>query len=183
MPVGQRGRRLAGRLKTWIGEKEMLIYLTPEEMAVAEEVGRRRNDEDIAAGHPPGGGFDGFGDGGYLQNIIGVRGEIAFSKFLGIKYVPPKMKARDVGGYEVRTVSEVNGRLSVKRKEIPENLKMTLLVMVDDNVFRPAGWFMSGDAERFGVFENPRNSAYGGSWFVRQNHLNAFGRDLEWGGR
>lgn len=161
----------------------MLIYLTDGEMKLGDEVGRRRNDEDIAAGYPPGGGFDGFGDGGYQQNILGALGEIAFAKFLGIEYVPAPMKGKDVGGYEVRTVSELTGRLAVKRKDIVEDAMLALVVQVEARVFRPAGWLMATDAEMYGVFENPRKSVYGGSWFVRQNHLKAFSRQLEWGGR
>lgn len=155
-----------------------MIILTDEEMALAEKIGKRRNDEDDAAGFPKGGAFLGFDESGYAQNILGVCGEIAFSKFLGIPYSPPAMKSVDVKGYEVRTASKESYRLIIRPRDANDK-KFVLVVKCGDRAFKVQGWITAGEAKEVGERKNPdKGRGAGPAWFVPAEKLHSFGGDL-----
>jgi hypothetical protein len=155
------------------------ITLTAGELSFAGKIGRRRNDEDDAAGLSKGGAFLGLDESGYAQHILGVCGEMAFAKFLGIKYVPPQMKAVDVGGYEVRTASKAGYRLIVRPRDADAK-KFVSVVKISDSTFTIQGWITAAEAKEVGESKNPpKGSNAGPAWFVPNNKLHRFGENAE----
>ncbi len=131
----------------------LTITLTDEDLRVAHAVGKRRREEDLAAGHKEGGKFIGFDDK-LLQEIIGVSGEIAFAKFRGIPYVPPPMKGVDVDGYQVRTGSKPNYNLPIRDWDSDRD-KFALVVRHDERTYRVIGWRVGKEARALGIRKNP----------------------------
>lgn len=153
----------------------VVIELTEEEYALAEKVGHKRSDEDFAAGHPRGGLFLAFDSSGYEQDTLGVCGEIAFARFLGIKYVPPAMKAMDVGDYEVRTASKDGYRLIVRSRDA-DHKKFVSVVRISRLEYKIQGWITAGEAKKVGELKNPaKGSNAGPAFFVPTMKLHPFG--------
>lgn len=150
-----------------------VITLTELEWTLAKTVGHKRNSEDLSMNLGIG-KFDAFGDGGFEAHEIGAAGELAFSKFLGIPYVPAGMKEIDVGGYEVKTSSKATYRLIV-RKENADDKTYVHVVRVGPRTFRIVGWILGGDAKKVGSLENPeKGNSYGAAWFVPNDKLIPF---------
>lgn len=161
-----------------------IVRLTERELRLAEEIGRKRQDEDVAAGYRRGGAFIGFEGSTYEQEALGVCGEIAFARFLGIEFVPTKMREVDVGGYEVRTGSKVGYRLIIRPRDLEKGGKFVLVLRIECDLFRIAGWIDVNDGKAVGELMNPKKGRDAGpAWFVGQQHLKAFSRQLEWGGK
>lgn len=161
-----------------------IVTLTEQELRLADVVGRQRQDEDVAAGYQRGGAFIGFEGSPYEQEALGVCGEIAFARFLGIKFVPTKMKEVDVGGYEVRTGSEPNYSLIIRPRDVEKGGKFALVVRLERVLYRIVGWIEAEEGKAVGERKNPKKGKNAGpAWFVAQKDLRNFSRQLEWGGK
>lgn len=161
-----------------------IIRLSEVDLSFADLVGRWRQDENVANGLKRGGAFIKEKANTYWQDVLGVRGEIAFARFLGIQFIPTKMSEVDVGGYEVRTVDKPLNRLIIRPRDVAKGSPFVLMVMVERELYRPAGWIGAKEGSEVGSWENPETGKDAGfAWFVSQSHLKPFSRKLEWGDR
>ena len=157
-----------------MGAKDAVVTLTDAEVALSQKIGRQRNDEDDAAGLSKGGAFLGFDGSGYEQHILGVAGEIAFARFIGVDYVPSPMKAVDVGEYEVRTASRDGYRLIIRPRDADDK-KFVSVVRCGERSYRVQGWITAGEAKGVGDRKNPQKGASAGpAWFVPTHKLHSF---------
>lgn len=152
-----------------------LVILTAEERSFAESAGKRRNSEDVSFGCPPGGGFIAFGDNGDRQNCLGTIGEAAFAKFIGIPYVPPRMRAAaDIAGFQVRTTFRNLAPMPIRPRDKDDDL-FVLVNRIKDDLYRVAGWIRGRDAKKVGVWHNPPvGQKLGPAWFVQERLLTRF---------
>lgn len=116
------------------------------------------------------------------QHRVGVAGEIAFAKLLGVEYKPTKIARRgrrklpDIQGHEVRTTEYRDGHLivRVREKQLPED-RFALVIAEGPRSFRVVGWITRQEAIDRGDRRNPEvGRRAGDAWFVSQTALHAF---------
>lgn len=85
----------------------------------------------------------------WSANAVGILGEMAFARILGIYWVPPPRDQRhDVAGWQVRTASRASGSLFVKGHEPGED-RFVLMTGFRD-IFTLVGWTTGAEARRVG---------------------------------
>ncbi len=149
------------------------VELSYQDFKRAAMVGIQRNWEDHEHGLKSGGAFKMRDGWAWEQHILGAAGELAFAKFLGLEWTPAKMKAKDVGAYQVRTVVRDDGQLVVREKDVDTD-RFALVTVKAHHRFRIAGWTSGGTAKQIGERRNP--NGWGEAWFVDQVKLNLFPR-------
>lgn len=111
---------------------------------------------------------------GWNQDIHGAIGELAFSRMLGVSWdnmiAGDANKQPDVGGFEVKAISEPNFRLIVRDND--ESDQLMALVYGKDNIFTAVGWIRAGDGRRLGSVESHQGREP--QYYVDQKHLNPF---------
>jgi hypothetical protein len=148
-----------------------IIELSYQDFKRAAVVGIHRNWEDHEHGLKSGGGFKMRDGWAWEQHILGAAGELAFANFMNVEWAPAKMKAKDVDGWQVRTVARDDGQLVVREKDKVED-RFVLMTAYAYNKFRVAGWLSGAYARQYGEKKNP--NGWGEAWFVNQEKLVPF---------
>ena len=149
----------------------MRVQLTWAEMLHGAQVGVMRQLKAISNGSKPGYGLKGLG---WNETILGALGELAFSKAMNLYWDNmfgdrPNRKP-DVGGYEIKTVSDPSHRLVV-RDNTPDDVRVALVVCEGD-VFTVAGWITGGKAKQLAQRESYQGREP--QYYLEQKHLNPF---------
>lgn len=137
------------------------IRLSDEDLAVADEAARRRQEYADAQGIRD---ADGFTGDGLAIHRAGARAEVAVARYLGAEWTAfaeafQAIEA-DVGDLQVRSTDWVTGRLRVRpsdREDQPFVLVRTHL----DPLFVLVGWAYGGEAKDRAWWERPDPSRPG----------------------
>jgi hypothetical protein len=131
-----------------IYEAKLKIAVSGDEFSMAVDFANRRNSEDQANGcvHR----FEGYPGNPFLQNLIGVLGEISFSKFRRVPFRWTRMRETDVDGFEVRTSSKRWGDLSILPSDRNESRFALVVCVVWPRIFEIAGWITAREGRRVG---------------------------------
>lgn len=148
------------------------ITLNWADMAIGAQVGvMRRLKNKMKYKRKDGYGMKGLG---WNEEIHGAIGELAFSRMLGVSWdnmiADDANKRPDVGGFEVKAVSEPNYRLIVRDNDEPE--KLMALVYGEGCTFTAVGWIRADDGRRLGSVESHQGRAC--QYYVDQKYLHPF---------
>jgi hypothetical protein len=143
------------------------IVLSDDDIREAEEIANRRikgcRDRGLRDKH----GAEPHNNLKY--NLLGVKGEIAFRKFLGSTEeitVNTFRSQADISGFEVRTSSGDGWDLIIRRDD--SDSKIYVLVTGNDRKFKIRGWLRG--SERYS-FEYKTINTRPKAWFVPQSKL------------
>lgn len=141
--------------------KPLLITLTPEERAVADAHGQRKNDEAEARGKKAD-WTDSRGGSVVSNHQDGVAGEIAHFKSLGfaLKDIIPRLtinnfKGADAGkNTEVRSTKQTFFGVKVKARDRDERIVVAYR-QINRMTFAQLGWITVAEAKRIGKWDDP----------------------------
>jgi hypothetical protein len=149
----------------------MKVTLTWAEMLHGAQIGVFRQLAAYKNKSKPGYGIKGLG---WNEAIHGALGELAFAKAMKVYWdnmlTKTPNKRPDVGGYEVKTISERDYRLIVRDNDDDE--KLVALVYGDRSEFEVLGWIKCGDAKQVARVESHQGREP--QYYVDQKHLKSF---------
>ncbi len=124
------------------------VRLTPEDMAWAERIARRRQDDAVRAGRPDRHGFVG-GEAGYALHVLGTAGELAVARALEVPWdaTVNTFKAPDLGGVvQVRARSEHWHDLIIRTEDRDDEIFVLVTGRPPDLTVH--GWIIGQDAKQ-----------------------------------
>lgn len=149
----------------------MKVQLTWAEMLHGAQIGVMRQLKALSNGSRPGYGLKGLG---WNEAVLGALGELAFSKALNLywdnMYSSKPNRRPDVGGYEIKTVSDPSHRLVI-RDNTPDDVRVALVVCEGD-VFTIPGWIEGFKGKQCGSRESYQGREP--QYCVDQKHLTTF---------
>lgn len=122
-----------------------VVFLTDEELKLADSIGNLRQDESEKDGRRAAHGFNG---NERACHVLGARGELAVAKALGLQWdatVNTFHNRGDVGDIEVRTRTNHSYDLLVRADDADD--RRFVLVIGIDRVFSIYGWKRGADAK------------------------------------
>ncbi len=146
----------------------MWITLNLHEMAIAAQVGARRQIEARSKKLRDKHGFS--GDDSWMVHIEGACGELCAAKAIGRAWEYPIgtfKKGGDVGRIQVRTRSNVDWDLNVRKDDRDEDI--FVLVVGVAPTFNVVGWLHGGDCKRVGWWGTYDHRPE--CWWVKQSFL------------
>lgn len=104
------------------------------------------------------------------EEIVGVCGEIALAKYLGVYFTPSVNtfhQTPDCHGYEVRATVRKDGRLILRDNDPPD--RRYVLAILEKDTVRLAGHILGKAGMKDGWRRNP--NGYRPAWFIPQGAL------------
>lgn len=147
----------------------MKITLTASEVMQAANVGMMRQVQNTLNKAKPAYGAGSNND--WQLNIEGALGECALAKFLGVYWVGTgKMRAPDVGDFDVRTTTDQNNRL-ILHPDDPDD-RIFWLLIGKNGYYDVRGWIRAADGKRDEFWADPTGQKRH-AFFVPQSALNS----------
>jgi hypothetical protein len=129
------------------------VQLTPLEFIHAAHAGFLRQTQNLLHQRRDTHGFNG---DGWSVHVMGALGEFACAKALGLFWSGPgKMRASDVGAFQVRTVARDKDRL-ILHEEDADDAVFVLVQQVSACEWKLVGWIIGRDGKLQRFWDDPR---------------------------
>jgi hypothetical protein len=146
---------------------EIVVKLSSWEMLLAAQAGVMRQVENIQKERQT---TYGAGGNEWQLHVEGCLGEYALAKYLGIHWPGKgKLRAFDVGEFDVRTRSQENYEL-ILHPEDPDN-RIFWLLCGRNGLYKVKGWILGSEGKRREYWKDPAGGRP--AYFVPQSALNA----------